>query len=376
MTPDINKPLETKVWDLGVRIFHWVLVTAVVIAAYTGFFGRKNQIDIHVIAGVTAATLVIFRLIWGATGSTYSRFSSFVVSPNTALRHFGELRCGTAHRHIGHNPLGAWMIVALLTVLTVIAITGVITLGGFVKEGPLASFTPFSIGLAAREVHEIGAIVLATMVVFHLIGVVYESLRTRENLTRAMVTGRKRCRPDDEQAVEKAARPVLAFGILTAIALPTAASVMHYSAKPALGVPTAAIDATYRKECGACHSVHHPTVAPAATWRAIFADLKSHFGDDASLDPAKTNQLLTYAIANSSEQWDTAVANAMRQPSTEQPLRITEAPIWKHIHGHFPDTLFKSKPIGGKLNCSNCHRDAETGVFAPRNISIKREPKI
>lgn len=375
MTSNTTKPSEIKVWDTGVRLFHWLLVAAVAVAAYTGFFGRKNQIDIHVIAGVAIAALVVFRLIWGATGSTYARFSSFIVPPGTAFRHFDELRRGKAHHHIGHNPLGAWMIVALLIVLAVICITGVIALGGFVKEGPLASFTTFATGLTARGIHNVSAFVLVGLVALHLAGAVFESLRTRENLARAMVTGRKRCLPEDEPAAPKAARPVIALIILAAIATPATAAVLHLAARPALGVPTATIDATYAKECGSCHSVHHPTVAPAATWRAIFADLKNHFGDDASLNAAKTQQLLTYAVANSSEKWDTAVANAMRKPSAEKPLRITEAPIWKHIHDHFPEALFKSKPIGGKLNCSNCHRDAETGVFAPRNISIKKEPK-
>jgi cytochrome b len=370
----INTP-EIKIWDIGVRLFHWLLVACVVVAIYTGFFGRKSQIDIHVIAGVSIATLVLFRLIWGVMGSTYARFSSFVTSPRTTLRHFQELRHGRAGRCLGHNPLGGWMIVALLLVLTAICVTGVITLGGVVKEGPLAFTTTFKTGSEVREVHEFLAILLAGLIGLHILGALFESFRTRENLSRAMISGRKRAAPGDEAVPTANARPLMAlisFGVIAAV---VTGGVVHFGSKPALGVPTALIDTAYAKECGACHSVHHPTVAPAATWRAIFGDLKNHFGENASLDPALTERLMAYAVANSSEQWDTRVANVMRVASKEQPLRLTDAPIWKRIHEDLPERLFKSKAIGGKLNCTNCHRDAETGVFAPRAIAIKKEVK-
>jgi cytochrome b len=361
------------VWDVWVRLFHWLLVAAVAVAAYTGFFGRKNQIDIHVIMGLSATALVVIRLIWGVWGTTYARFSSFISPPGKTLRHARSIIRSREHVSMGHNPLGGWMIVALLALVTVIAITGVVTLGGVVKEGPLAPFVSFATGFSTRKFHYYLAIVLAGMAGLHILGALFESMRTRENLVRAMVTGRKQARPDAEAATPRSARPLFALGavvILGAIAVP---AIAHFSSLPVPGVPTEPLDTTYAKECGACHVPHHPAVAPAATWEAIFANLEDHFGENASLPPAQTDRLRAYAIANSSEKWDTRVANAMRRPSKEQPLRITEAPIWKHLHDHFPEKLFKSKAIGGKLNCTNCHRDAETGVFSPREISIKRE---
>ncbi|MEJ2117567.1 MAG: hypothetical protein P8Y36_06550, partial [Alphaproteobacteria bacterium] len=234
-------------------------------------------------------------------------------------------------------------------------------------------FTAFATGSSIRGIHKLFTYGLVGLVVLHVFGVVFESVRTRESLTRAMVTGRKRARPDSEAVPSVRARPVLALAGFSVIALITAGAVVHFAAKPALGVPTAPIDATYAKECGSCHSVHHPTVAPAATWRAVFADLRNHFGDNASLDPETTKQLASYAIANAAEHWDTRVAHVMRVRSEDKPLRITDVKRWKRIHRHFPEKLFKSKPIGGKLNCTNCHRDAETGVFATRNIAIKKE---
>lgn len=368
-----GKPAAIKVWDGWVRLFHWLLVACVATAAYTGFFGRKNQIDIHVIAGTAIAALLVFRIIWGMWGTTYARFSSFMVSPVTTLRHVRDIATGRGHACMGHNPLGAWMIVALFVVLTAILVTGTVTLGGVVKEGPLAPFVGFAAAYNAREVHEILGLVLGALVALHVLGAVFESFRTRENLMRSMVTGRKLPRPDAEAAAPVAARPVLVLVAVALVAGLTVPAVAHFSALPVPGVPTEPMNAAYAKECGSCHTPHHPTVAPAATWNAVFANLTDHFGDNASLEPALAEQLKTYVLANSSEKWDTRVANAMRTPSQEQPLRITDAPRWKRIHRELPEGLFKSKPIGGKLNCTNCHRDAESGVFAPREIAIKRE---
>ncbi|MEJ2125785.1 MAG: cytochrome b/b6 domain-containing protein, partial [Alphaproteobacteria bacterium] len=105
------------VWDVWVRLFHWSLVAAFAVAAYTGFFGRKNQIDFHVIAGVSAAALVAFRLIWGMWGTTYARFSSFIASPGKTLRHARHIIGSRGHVTMGHNPLGGWMIVVLLALV-------------------------------------------------------------------------------------------------------------------------------------------------------------------------------------------------------------------------------------------------------------------
>jgi cytochrome b len=364
---------ETKVWDGGVRLFHWLLVACVAVTIYTGFFGRKNQIDFHVIAGTAIAALVILRLIWGGLGSTYARFSSFVCSPLTALRHTRDLAAGRAHASMGHNPLGGWMIIVLLLVLIAICITGVISLGGVVKEGPLAYITTFATGREARFYHYYLALALAALSVLHILGALFESVRTRENLARAMVTGRKRVRPDAGTAAPRNAKPVAALvtaAVLAAIAVP---GVIYLSSKPALGVPSAPMNPLWVKECGACHSAHHPTVAPAVTWKAIMAGLKDHFGENASLDPARTAQLTAYALANSSEKWDTRVANLMRRPAKDQPLRLTATERWKRIHGKLPQRFFKSKAVGGKLNCTNCHRDAETGIFSPRAIDIKHD---
>lgn len=363
------------VWDIGVRVFHWTMVLAVAAALATGLWEEKSLLDVHIIAGTLIAALVVFRLIWGFTGSTYARFSNFVRSPLTALRQAAHLFSKTeqTQHYVGHNPLGALMILALLVTLAALTITGVIVLGGVIKEGPLAPITAFATGRSVKELHEFAAYGLMALIVLHVLGVIMESVRTRENLARAMVTGIKQ---DDGSAVSapvSRARPLLAGALMLGILAPSAFAIAHYSQLPALGVPTAALDATYVKECKSCHSAHHPSAAPAATWMAIMAGLEDHFGENASLDAALNAQLTDYLKANSAEHWDTAAANRLRTPAADQPLRITATDGWKRLHRNVSADDFKRKSVGGKLNCSQCHGDAESGRFAPRAIAIPEE---
>lgn len=358
------------VWDRGVRAFHWLLVLCVAGALLTGLYDI-GTVDQHVILGTAIAVLILFRAIWGFSGTTYARFRSFVPRPMEVLHHAGELLRGGAPCHTGHNPIGSAMILALLAALTAIIVSGVIVLGGAAKEGPLAPFLTFAVAAQTKDVHELLAYLLMALVGLHLAGVVAESLRTRENLVRAMVTGRKQARHDARETVR--GRPVTAAAIFAVIGAPAAAVIAWFSFQPAYGVPDKPINTAYAKECGSCHTPHHPSVAPAATWTVLMAGLENHFGENASLDPAVTASLTAYLAANSAEKWDTKAANRLRTVSLTEPLRITEAPRWKRIHRKLPDELFKSKAVGGKLNCSKCHRDAESGRFAPREIAIPKE---
>ncbi len=180
-----------KVWDPVVRLFHWSLVLMVALALVTGYLLPRPWLNQHIFGGVAAAVLVIVRLVWGFTGTFYARFAQFVASPAASLSHARELLAGHSGRHLGHNPLGAWMILALLAALAGLGLTGTLVLAGFFKAGPLAFAMSFAGGRLARNVHELLALGLGGLIVLHVAGAIYESRRTRENLVRAMVTGTK-----------------------------------------------------------------------------------------------------------------------------------------------------------------------------------------
>lgn len=372
-TPTRRVVSQIAVWDLGVRLFHWLLVGTVVAALVTGLFAPKPWLDGHIVFGTLVSALIVFRVIWGFTGSKHARFASFVVGPGAAIRYLRTLLAGRAGNHIGHNPLGAMMIVALLLVLGLLTATGLGALAGELKQGPFAPFTSFSTGHSAKEIHQFLAYGLLGLIVLHVAGVAIESLRVRENLVRAMLTGHKPIAGPRPARAAVPARPRLAAAIFAVIVVGTVPWVIYFAQRPGLDVPTAPLDPVYAKECGACHTAYHPSLASAATWRAVFAGLDGHFGDNASLDAPLADRLLGYLTSNSAEHWDTKPANFFRLPDAAEPLRITASPAWKRTHRRIPEPAFGSKAVGGKLNCSACHSDAASGRFAPQAITTPKE---
>jgi cytochrome b len=359
-----------EVWDRGVRAFHWLLVLAVATAARIGFFGPLDALTVHVLAGATAGTLVLVRLVWGFTGSTYARFATFVFRPGAVWGRARELLTGRHLRYLGHNPLGGAMVLALLAVLAVMVATGIVTLGGVDKQGPLAFATTYATGQVFRKLHQLFAYLLVAMICGHLAGVAYETLWSGDRLIFAMLTGEKADVPGTVIFARAAARPVLGAAIVLFLLVVTVLGVIELSALPALGVPKGPLDPTYAKECGSCHMAYPPSLAPRSRWTALLAHLDDHFGEDASLDPATNARILAYLTENAAETADTRVSRELAAAGADDPLRLTSTPFWRRTHREIPEAVFKSKAVGAKGACIACHRDAMTARFDPQSIAI------
>lgn len=192
------------VWDPLVRLFHWTLVGAFVLAYSTQseiFEALQNHLDgpllqnMHVWAGYVLGGLLLFRLVWGFVGPRYARFSDFVHGPRATLLYVKDVLLLRAPRHLGHNPAGGAMIVALLLSLAGTVVAGLLLYGADKGLGPLAEFMANSSDETIEtleEVHEFCANFTVFLIAGHLLGVLWESLLHRENLARAMITGRKR----------------------------------------------------------------------------------------------------------------------------------------------------------------------------------------
>lgn len=173
----ITPSATVKVWDPFVRVFHWSLATLFLVAYLTG-----DEIEkVHIAAGYTIAGLLALRIVWGLIGPAHARFVNFVRSPRVVLAYMRDVALLRAPRYLGHNPAGGAMIVVLLLMLTGTAATGyMLTMEAFWGAG------------WAEEVHEVFANLTVGLVVFHIIGVLVASFEHKENLVRAMITGRKR----------------------------------------------------------------------------------------------------------------------------------------------------------------------------------------
>lgn len=181
---------EIKVWDLAVRLFHWVLASCFLVAYVT----EDDYMTLHSYAGYTITGLLLFRLIWGFTGPRHARFSDFACAPRQIISYLIEVVRFRAERFIGHNPAGGAMVFALLASLGVTVVSGLIVFGVEQASGPLAGLmvrAPFVIGKRAEDVHEFFANLTLVLVILHLAGVALASLQHRENLVYAMINGRK-----------------------------------------------------------------------------------------------------------------------------------------------------------------------------------------
>ena len=184
-----------RVWDWPLRLFHWLLVFAIAVAFLSSEEGSAiNQW--HVLSGWVAAVLIAFRLVWGFVGGERSRFTDFI-RPSRIADHISGLLSGRSEASLGHNPLGAIAVVLLLALTTATVWTG--ALGG-----------------AAEDLHEFIAWTLLAMVGLHIAAVIVMSLLERENLARAMVTGKK---PAERHPDAVDAKPPSAIGLLLALAV-------------------------------------------------------------------------------------------------------------------------------------------------------------
>jgi len=172
------------VWDIPVRVFHWLLVICFAGAWLTSESERLQMI--HYAFGYTSCLLVVIRLIWGVIGTRYARFTQFIKRPNAVLEHFMTVLRGHAHHDVGHNPAGGLVMVVLMLLILVIGLTGYLSIKEF-------------LGNFAGEAHEVVANLALAFVIVHILAAIVMSVLERQNLVKSMVDGKKQGMP--EQAI-------------------------------------------------------------------------------------------------------------------------------------------------------------------------------
>jgi cytochrome b len=173
-----------RIWDLPTRIFHWLLAVSITGALITINLGG-GWMEWHVRFGIASFVLLLFRVVWGLIGPRYARFSQFVTTPAKTIAY---LRHNAGSRHAGHNPLGAWSVLAMLFLFLFQSSTGLFANDDVMTQGPLAQFVSNDTVALLTRIHSFSEYVLYGILTLHLGAIAFYSLRGAA-LVQPMVTG-------------------------------------------------------------------------------------------------------------------------------------------------------------------------------------------
>lgn len=224
----ISKPEKLRVWDLPVRLFHWLLVLLLVLLWLSGKYGGLDvdltlpggralylaNMDVHMLLGQAVLALVLFRLLWGLLGSSTARFNSFVRGPRATIRYLLSMVRSPLSVSPGHNPAGGLMVLLMLGLLLLQGGTGLFASDDIFSEGPLVHLVSGETSAWLTKLHRWSFNLLLATVVLHVAAITYYLARGR-NLVTAMVTGYQRldqCATKD--AVKLRPAPLWLAGLL------------------------------------------------------------------------------------------------------------------------------------------------------------------
>lgn len=206
---------SVKVWDIYTRLFHWALGIAILVC----FIAQdQGEMEIHMASGIVVLGLVTFRLLWGIVGPRTVQFHRFIRGPQTVIAYIRNSKAPEFRPMIGHSPIGALSVIALLVLVSIQAVTGLFASDDIITEGPLVKFVSSDFGRLATEIHEVNSNLLLAMIALHIAAVIYYLIAKSEDLILPMITGKKRLSANYADQVEpvRGRNPLLAIVAIAA----------------------------------------------------------------------------------------------------------------------------------------------------------------
>jgi cytochrome b len=210
----IDEQKLVRIWDLPTRTFHWVLAACVIASIVSARIGGAAMAW-HVRSGYVILALLAFRLLWGFFGGHWSRFGTFLYAPATSLRYLRNRSLPHEHHHVGHNPLGAWSVFALLGVLGAQVGTGLFADDELGTTGPLYKFVSNAASSVATHWHKAyGQWIIVALLLLHVGAVAFYTMRRRERLLGPMWHGDKVLTADVPASIDNVGSRILALLLL------------------------------------------------------------------------------------------------------------------------------------------------------------------
>ncbi|MDB5821988.1 MAG: cytochrome [Herminiimonas sp.] len=180
---------KIRVWDLPLRLFHWTLVILIAVSIVSQKIGG-NAMSLHFYAGYAALSLVLFRIVWGFIGPRTARFSDFVAGPTRVIAYLRGTDGSAVRTYLGHNPLGSWSVLALLTIVLSQALSGLFANDDIASEGPMVKFVSKELSDRITWFHkDVSGNLIYFFIGLHLAAVAWYFFRKRQNLVLPMFTG-------------------------------------------------------------------------------------------------------------------------------------------------------------------------------------------
>lgn len=213
-------PSRVPVWDAPVRLFHWALAVLVVFSFVTGKLGG-GWMQWHVKSGSCILALLVFRLAWGVVGSSTARFAGFVRGPRAAIDYARTLLARRPVVRAGHNPLGGWMVMAMLAMLLVQASSGLFADDEIMTQGPLSVKASSAVVARMNWIHEFNQWVIVGAVALHVAAIATYQWGLRVDLLGPMVHGSATLDPSE-------APPRLGSSALAAVLMAISAAAVYW----------------------------------------------------------------------------------------------------------------------------------------------------
>lgn len=204
------------VWDLPVRLFHWLLVLSMIASYVTAEIGFDTM-QLHMYIGYWTIGLLIFRILWGFVGPKHARFSSFLRGPTGIWRYAKALGAGTMIETAGHNPLGGLSVILLLTLVGFQAFTGLFATDDIVWTGPYNGAVSSSLATDLTHWHHVNFNFILAAVALHLLAIAFYFLVKKQNLVGAMLHGKKYVAENDAITKSEIVRAIVVIVIAAAL---------------------------------------------------------------------------------------------------------------------------------------------------------------
>lgn len=212
----LSDAVAVRVWDLPTRTFHWLLAICVIASIVTARIGG-GVMSWHFRIGYLVFTLLAFRLLWGFVGGRWSRFRAFVYAPAAGWRYLRGRSLAHEHHDVGHSPLGAGSVFALLGLIALQVGTGLFADDEIASNGPLVKFVSAATSAAASRWHKnYGQWIIITLIVLHVAAIALYWLRRRRNLVGPMLHGDKLLTRDVPASIDTASTRLLALALVAA----------------------------------------------------------------------------------------------------------------------------------------------------------------